>query len=93
MADDEPDPGDTPHCQLSLRQVDTLIAHAHRIVLYGNLLAGGIEEDFEPAKNLYAEALLELVGDVLADAAAIKVIVSQSHDVARAAWLAAEGSR
>ena len=64
------------HCLLTLEHVDALNRHAHRIVLYGHLIANVLESDWErPEKNTLLEGVAEVVETMIADAEAIEALM------------------
>ena len=68
-----------PACVLTLEQVDDLHDHAHRILLYGNLVANGL--DSYAAEDQTLEALHELVVEMIMHAQAAETVLEQGDRV------------
>jgi hypothetical protein len=71
----------SPHTAYSLTQIDTLHEHAHRVVLYGHLLWTSLQ-DYEPEKDVFMEAVIELVDAMMTEAQAVETVLEQGDRVA-----------
>lgn len=86
-------PDAKPYATLTLTDVDTLHRHAHRVVLYGTLMANVLEGQYESGHADFTEELLELVGEMIADAEAVKTVLKQCDRVERGAGDAEDARR
>ena len=68
---------------VSLDRVDDLQAAAHRIVLFGTLLANALEDQWKGDGDTITEGFAELTTDMIKDATAIKALIASGCQTPR----------